>query len=56
MVFAILRILPRRSLELGFFGVDEDGRFLFVDVPVGLAFDAEDLGFAVGDSFLSIVT
>jgi hypothetical protein len=38
IVFAILRIFPRRSLELSFLGVaDDDKRFLFVGVPVGVA-------------------
>jgi hypothetical protein len=35
-VFAILRIFPRRSFELSFLGVEDDTRFLFVGVPVGL--------------------
>ncbi len=46
MLLAILRILPRRSLELPFFGVDDNERFLFVGVPLGLVLDdADDEGF-----------
>jgi hypothetical protein len=41
MLFAILRIFPRRSFELTFFGVEDDERFLFVGVPLGLLFDDE---------------
>jgi hypothetical protein len=41
MLLAILRIFPRRSFELAFLGVEDDERFLFVGVPLGLLFDDE---------------
>ena len=44
MLLAILRILSRRSLDLGFLGVEDDARFLFVGVPVGLVLEDEDEG------------
>jgi hypothetical protein len=47
MLLAILRILPRRSLELLFLGVDDDERFLFVGVPLGLVLEDEDEGFEI---------
>ena len=42
ILLAIFRIFPRRSLELPFFGVDEEERFLLVAVPLGLAVDDDD--------------
>ncbi len=48
MLLAILRILPRRSLELPFFGVDDvDERFLLLGVPLGFVFDEEGLEMVV---------
>ena len=35
MLFAILRIFPRRSFGLTFFGVEDNIRFFWVDVEVG---------------------
>ena len=49
MLLAILRILPRRSLDLGFFGEaaeDDDGRFLARALLLLLA-----LVFSDGDDF-----
>jgi hypothetical protein len=41
MLLAILRIFPRRSFELSFFGEDDGRRFLLVGFAL---VDAEDLG------------
>jgi hypothetical protein len=55
MLFAILRILPRRSFELGFFGVEDDTCFLLVIVPGGLVLDdGEDFGIVVVSSFFRL--
>jgi len=57
MLFAILRILPRRSFELSFFGVEDDTCFLLVIVPGGLVLDdddGEDFGIVVVSSFFRL--
>ncbi len=56
MLLAILRIFPRRSFELDLFGVDAEGRFLFVGVPLGLVLDdeGEDLEMVGVRSFLRL--
>jgi hypothetical protein len=58
MLFAILRILPRRSFELSFFGVEDDTCFLLGIVPGGLVLDddddGEDFGIVVVSSFFRL--
>jgi hypothetical protein len=54
MLFAILRIFPRRSLGLAFLGVEDDERFLFVGVPIGLVLDDEGFEIVVVSSFLRL--
>jgi hypothetical protein len=54
MLFAILRIFPRRSLELAFLGVEDDERFLFVGVPLGLLVDDDGFETVVVSNFFRL--
>lgn len=51
MLLAILRIFPRRSFGLSFFGVDDGNRFLFTNAPFVLFVDDAVLGVTGVDDF-----